>query len=88
MSDDHLMDTFYNSFNYATKPIVDTVTGASFMAHTYTDATTIIDRVTKPTGCGALKTLMSLEILIQWIYLLSSAKGKRRETRIWSIGKH
>lgn len=41
------MDTFYRSLNFATKPIVDTVSGESFMELTYLKATSILVWVTK-----------------------------------------
>lgn len=41
------METFYRSLNFATKLIDDTVSGGSFISQTYTDATPILDRVTK-----------------------------------------
>lgn len=41
------METFCKPLYFTTKPIVDTVSGGSFMMLTYTEATIILDSITK-----------------------------------------
>ena len=47
MTDEHLMEIFYKALNSLTKPIVDNAAGGSFMELTFTDATDMLERMTK-----------------------------------------
>lgn len=59
LCDDHLIATFYRSVNSVIKHTVDIMSRGSFMALVYKEETTILDKVTSPTGLGTLETLKS-----------------------------
>lgn len=47
MTGEHLMVKFHRALNSNTKPRVDYASGGSFMAHTFMNATMILDKLTK-----------------------------------------
>lgn len=47
ITNESLLEIFYRSLNNNNKAVVDTVVGGALMSHSWEEATTILDRVTK-----------------------------------------